>query len=66
MSARDPSDAAAGEQVVHRDFLPSAARGMPPVPEPWHTLSRAQCLMLAMAWHRAAQMNRPDDTSVVR
>lgn len=64
MSAREPIETAAAQPVLHQDFLPSAAPDYPPAPVPWQTLSRAQCLMLAMAWHRAAELNHRDEASV--
>jgi len=47
------------EGVVHRDFLPPAgsqARDL--TPAPWDRLSRAECMLLAIALHRSARDGR--------
>jgi len=44
---------------AHRDFLPLGSKPRGEVdPVPWSRLSRADCLLLAIALHRCAQAGR--------
>ena len=59
MSLPTAKDERVVEGVVHRDFLAPAAsqtRDLPPAP--WDRLSRAECMLLAIALHRSARDGR--------
>ena len=59
MSLPTSKDERVVEGVADRDFLPPAAsqaRDLPPTP--WDRLSRAECMLLAIALHRSARDGR--------
>ena len=59
MSLPTAKDERAVEGVVHRDLLPPVVpqvHDLPPAP--WDRLSRAECMLLAIALHRSARDGR--------
>jgi hypothetical protein len=53
-----PEEASKGP-AEHRDFLPLAAQSRGKVdPVPWTRLSRADCMLLAIALHRCTRVGR--------